>query len=421
MSAPSKTTPALPGTGASPASAPARKRVLFVDDETNILDLFCLMFNPATTPWDASYATSGKAALALMETQPFDVLVSDMRMPGMNGAELLSEVMERHPMTARLILSGYADQEEVARSVSAAHQFLRKPCDSLKLQSTLNRMCALDVFLDSDKLKALASKMTIVPSIPGVYFKVMQELESSRSSAESIGEIVAQDPSMTAKLLQLVNSAFFGISRKIAHPVEAVQLLGVGTVRSLALTIHAFSCFEQSKMTAFSVGALWNHSLETGVVARQLTRLAGFDAALAEEAFVAGLLHDLGKLMLAANLPQPYGEVLQAANSLAIPLVEAEQRTFQADHAALGGYLLGLWGLPVSIVEAVALHHTPRKAATRTFCPLTAVHVANAIQHARASATDETRALQLDMDYLAEVGVAEKIDGWRSTLASKAA
>src|ERR1043166_167647 len=147
--------------------------------------------------WELFFVNSGPAALTLMEKNTFDVVVSDMRMPGMNGAELLSEVMQRYPQTVRFILSGFAEQQTVVECVGAAHQFLMKPCDWKTLKAALTRVCALDVFLRNDRLKALVSKLSVLPSIPSVYFRVLKELQSPHANIGTIGEIVATDPAMT--------------------------------------------------------------------------------------------------------------------------------------------------------------------------------------------------------------------------------
>ena len=394
-----------------------KKRILFVDDELPILDLFSMMFRKVATDWDVALSRSGAEALALMDQQPFEVVVSDMRMPGMNGAQFLSKVMQRHPKTARLILSGYAEQEAVAKCIGAAHQFLMKPCDLATLQTTLKRVCSLDVFLRNDTLKALVVKMTVVPSVPSVYYRVLKELQSPNASAESIGEIVALDPGMTAKLLQLVNSAFFGFSRKVCNPSEAVQMLGIATVRSLAVSIHAFSCFEQSKVAFFSIGQMWNHSLHTGLYAQKIAQSARMGRPTTEEAFIAGLLHDLGKLMMCANMPDRYQQAQALAREKQITIRDAEQQVFGATHADVGAYLLGLWGLPVPIVEAVALHHQPLKAISRSFTPLVAVHVANVLDHEYTGEDGGAIASGLDQEFLKQVGVLDQVDDWRTQLA----
>jgi HD-like signal output (HDOD) protein len=397
-----------------------RKRILFVDDEPAILELYRLMFKAMNQEWDLSFARSGTEALAVMEKLPVEVVVTDMRMSGMNGAQLLNEVMQRYPKTVRLILSGYAEQEAVAKCVGAAHQYLMKPCDFPTLKSTLVRVCALDVFLRNDTLKQLVARMGALPSLPSLYFRILQELQSPNSSTERIGEIVAMDPAMTAKILQLVNSAFFGVRRKISNTAEAVQLLGVGTVRSLAISIHAFSCFDQAKLKQFPFEALWNHSLIVGVCAKKITQMHGDDAVMGDEAFIAGLLHDIGKLMMAANLSDQYRAASDLVTQKQIPAWQAEQQVFGADHSEVGAYLLGLWGLPVPIVEAVALHHCPAKNVNGAFCPLTAVHVANALHHEVSGLTaTEPRSL-IDLGYLAGLGLKDSLESWRQRFAEMA-
>jgi HD-like signal output (HDOD) protein/CheY-like chemotaxis protein len=401
----------------TPAPATTKKRILFVDDEAPILELFELMFKPMAEEWEMHFARSGPEALGQMEQQDFEVIVSDMRMPGMSGAEVLTVVIHRYPRTARLILSGYADHEAVAKCVGAAHQYLTKPCDVMTLKTTLARVCALDVFLKSEHLKSLVAQMSVLPSLPSLYFRVLEELQSPNSSIERIGELIALDPAMTAKLLQLVNSAFFGVRRKISNPAEATQLLGVGTVRALALSIHAFSCLDQNKFAEFSFERLWHHSLVTGLIAKKITELETPIAAAVEESFIAGLLHDLGKSMLLTNMADDYRKALALAGDRQIALWEAEQIVFGATHADVGGYLLGLWGLPAPIVEAVALHHHPAKGATRAFCALTAVHMANALEHERSSANDGLASARIDDSYLAELNFAGRLSAWRCMLA----
>ena len=393
-----------------------KKRILFVDDDQAVLELFRLMFKAMGGDWEIYFANSGLEALAQMEKCPFDIVVSDMRMPGMSGAQLLNELMQRYPKTARIILSGYAEQESVAKCIGATHQFLMKPCDVATLKATLTRVCTLDEFLSNEKLKALVARMEVLPSLPSLYFKILQELQSPFASIDRIGEIVALDLGMTAKMLQMVNSAFFGVSRKISDPTEAVQLLGVGTVRSLAISIHAFSCFDQAKLAEFSFERLWDHSVITGLFARKIAQSRGLDKAMEDEAFIAGLLHDIGKLMMISNVMEPYRSALLLAREKRITMWEAEQEVFGATHADVGAYLLGLWGLPLPVVEAVALHHGPSRNVSWEVSPLTAVHVANVLEHERSNTVFEGAPSELDEHYLTELGLWEEVPGWRKVL-----
>lgn len=400
-----------------PQARDAKKRILFVDDELSMLNLFQVMFEPMKEEWEIFVSQSGEEALGLLDKHSFKAVISDMRMPGMNGTEFLQKVIQRSPNTARFILSGYSDQEQVAQSIGAAHQFLHKPCSFASLKTTLTQVCALDVFLKNESLQALAAQMTTLPSVPSVYYRLLTVLHDPNGSMESVGKLVEQDPSLTAKLLQLVNSAFWGFSRKVTNAVEAANLLGVNTIRSLALGLNTFSCFAESKVSGLSINQMWNHSLRTGLMAKGITQLAEMGSPMADEAFVAGLLHDLGTLMLSVNLPKEFAQAQAIAQNERLESWQAEAKVFRATHANMGAYLLGLWGLPASIVEAVALHHEPLKSVHRDFSPLTAVHIANALEKQNAPETREASGNpKLDRHYLAEVGVDKFLAEWSSKL-----
>ncbi len=390
-----------------------KKRVLFVDDETMLLDLYKLVFEDEQDQWAINFAAGGKEALDLMSAEPVDVLVSDMRMPGMSGAELVQEVMQRHPRTSRLIMSGYADSEQIAQCLGATHQFIAKPFELSILRGTIGRVCALDSWLMDDTLRTLVAQMRSLPSLPSLYFRIMDALGSPDCSIEQIGAIIASDPSMTAKILQLVNSAFFGIARRISNPVEAVQFLGVGRVRSLVLSVHVFSCFDQAQLKNFSIDRVWKHSMSTGVVAQKIARMQKMDRAFVDETYVAGMLHDIGKVMLASSLPDLYEKAVALAAEEKVPLVEAERETFGITHAQVGAYLLGLWGLPITIVEAVAFHHDPEQSGVKSFSPLTAVHIASALERQISEPEANAAEIAINTDYLGELDLEDRVEAWR--------
>src|SRR5262249_55199978 len=159
------------------------------------------------------------------------------------------------------------------------------------------------------------------------------------------GQIVAKDMGLTAKILQLVNSAFFGLGRPIAHPEEAAMFLGSETLKALVLSLGIFSQFQHLRLTEFNVESLWKHSWTVGVLSKRLCELETARRVTTDEAFISGLLHDVGKLVLAGNYPERLEQNLRIARQQAIPLWEQENRTWGAGHAELGGHLLGLWGL----------------------------------------------------------------------------
>ena len=388
-----------------------KTRILFVDDEPIILELIALTLSSMKSEWETAFAKSAEEGLALFEKEPFDIVVSDMQLPGKSGAQLLNEIMQRYPATIRIILSGHGDQELVMKCVGATHQFLLKPFKLAELKAALNRINGLKERLHSPEIQRLVAKEQCLPSIPEVYFKILEALQDPDCLVEHIGEIVASDPALTAKLLQLVNSAFLGVAREVASADEAVMLLGTGTIRSLALTLHLFSAFKTSPGGDSSIEQVWSHSARVGRLAQLIARLESGNEKTMEEAFTAGLLHDVGKLVLAENPVIDYLALMAQARKTNQPFTEVERATLQATHAEVGAYLLDLWGLPMPIVEAVALHHEPGKTEELSFGPLTTVHVANAL--AQKTAAAETPPGSLDMEYLARLKLADRLPAWR--------
>ena len=394
------------------------KRILFVDDEPNVLDGLRRMLRPMRKEWEIAFAPGGEEALAILAGKHFDVVVSDMRMPGMDGAQLLSEVKQRHPQVIRVVLSGHSEKETILRSVGPTHQYIAKPCDPDQLRDIITRACALRDQLSEDALRDLVSQLSTIPSLPQTYTEIIEELQSPDASIKRVGQIVSKDVGMTAKILQLVNSAFFGLRHHVSNPSQAASFLGVDTLKALVLSVHIFSQLDNIKIEAFSLDTLWNHSAATGALAKRIAMAEGCAEQLRDLALLAGLLHDAGKLVLAANLPERYSGVLASAEGEGLELWEAERRILTNTHAEVGAYLLGLWGLPDPIVEAVAFHHNPSACLGDEFTPLTAVHVANALEHEADDTAEQQCEDRLDADYLTQLNRADRLPAWRELSAA---
>ena len=409
---------ALAASGDPVPTAAAKMRILFVDDEPSLLRVLQLGMRSMRDTWDMDFAQSGEEALALLEHKKFGVVVSDMRMPGMNGAQLLNHVLRHHPETVRIILSGYSELSELVKCVGLTHQFLEKPCSLEDLKDCLKRVTQIKARLANERICDLTAGLTNLPSLPEIYLEIADALQSPVASAQRIAELACKDPALAAKLLQIANSAYFGFSRKVFSVVEAVQLLGAGVIQSLALAVPIFSSFYRHKCPNFPIDQLWDHSVQTGALGERIFQHHVSDAHLMAQAFCAGLLHDLGKIILADGLPGEYAAVLRESRDTGAPLFEVERKCFQATHAEVGAYLLALWGLPIPLVEAVACHHHPRRCGTHELCLAGMVHIANALQHARGIHS-EIVASPVDTDYLRHVGLEEQFEAWRAELTAK--
>jgi putative nucleotidyltransferase with HDIG domain len=380
--------------------------VLFVDDEDRILQALKRMLRTMRQEWDMVFAQSGEEALRLMAGQSVDVLVTDMKMPGMDGAQLIEAVTRQYPETIRIILSGQASNEAFFKSIGCAHQFLSKPTDDITLKKAIQRAFTLRDILQNRNISNLTTEMDSIPSLPTLYADLMKELESPEPSMQVVGEIIEKDVGMSARILQVVNSAFYGLRRIISNPSKAVLLLGLENIRSLVLMVHVFSAIDNSKLPSdFSAEGIWEHSAEVSNLAKRIAQAENPNDKSGFEAQSAGLLHDVGQLILASNPSAHYDHVLDVAKEESIPIFKAEMKVLGATHAEIGAYLLGLWGLPSELVEAVAYHHNPCGSGREDFSTSMAVHIANAFANA-----DES---MIDQDCLKSLGLFQRLEHWR--------
>ncbi len=355
-------------------------RILFVDDEPRVLDGLRRSLRSKRKDWQLSFVSSGAEALEKIEKEPFDILISDIKMPNMNGVELLKEVSERKPEMVRIILTGYAEQDLSMKAVKIAHQYLTKPCESDHLIGIITQVLNLRKLMRNEKVISLVSSMRTIPSLPKFYQELLQELERQDTSIKRVSEIISKDMGMSAKILHVVNSPFFSTYRTVSNPLQAVSLLGLNTIRNLALTIHLFQAYE-NKTSVFDYNGLWKHSMSVAEIAKKIAIDAGSEKEMEDHAFVSGMLHDIGKVIMATEFPELYSEAMQDAINSNIELYEAEHKRFHTGHQEVAGYLLGIWGLPNEIVEPIAFHHIPSKGYNTGFSPLAAVHIANTVVH----------------------------------------
>ncbi len=286
-----------------------KKRILFVDDEPRILEGLQHRLRRQRRRWEMSFVGSGREALEVLAAESIDVIVSDMRMPQMDGVTLLRRVQNEHSRVVRIILSGHAELENAIRAVPVAHQFLNKPCDAGVLENVVDRACSLQALINDEVVRRTVGKIETLPSLPRVYSQLMTALSDENVSIVDVARILKQDMAMCAKLLQIVNSAFFRLSRSVARIEDAVTYLGFNTIKQLALTVEVFGWgSEHASLAGLSLEALQRHSLLVASIASRM-----FDEPQQrEDAFIAALLHDIGKLLLGMELPEYLESVVAA-------------------------------------------------------------------------------------------------------------
>jgi putative nucleotidyltransferase with HDIG domain len=396
-----------------------RKRVLFADEEITALHDLQRNLQPMRREWEMIFATSGTMALQILDEKPFDVLVSAARLSDLADGSLLAAVAVQHPQMIRIALCDRADREALVRTAGLAHQQLAKPCDPALITSQIRRTLALQTLLTDSALQTAVAQIGTLPTLPSLYLELVAELKAEEPSPERVARIIGADPAMNAKIIQMANSPFWGLRTTITQPREAVLFLGLATVSALVLSIHVFSCFDARRLASCKLSDFWSHSTMVSGYVRGIARFERCDPTLVGEATIAGLLHDLGKIVLANSLPAFYLESMKLAAAEKIPAWQAEQRVIGASHAEIGAYLLALWGLPQRVVEAVAWHHRPNESRVFTGKTIAMVHAANAIAHQHRAMTNHRGVnipnldwSAIDWNYLEALDLADHFNEW---------
>ena len=378
-----------------------KKRILFVDDEPAILAGLQNLLYKDRKRWQMVFALGGQLGLDEIRKEPFDIVVSDMRMPGVDGATLLNTVKDECPSTVRIMLSGHADREAIVRALPALHQLLSKPCDAATLRGAIERsLDGADVDRDA-RIRKIVGGVDKLPTPPDIYFELTRLMQSPTASVGDVSRVVTRDPALSAKLLQLVNSAYFGTGQVTTSIPQAVALLGTDRLRYIALTASVFSSPSGvDDVGGFSLSDMQRGAMRAAWLARTIA-----EPAIRDEAFASTLLHDVGHVVLAlsrGNESHAFHDRIQRGES---PL-EVELDLFGVTHADVGARLLAIWGLPSTIVDVVHYHHDPGSAPAPVRRLASIVHVAEvAVQHVPF-------ATQLNMPSLERAGCAHMVPTW---------
>lgn len=354
--------------------------ILFVDDEPQVLDGLRDALRRKRKAWHMQFAEGGEAALRVLAAGPVDVIVSDMRMPGMDGAALLDAVRERYPAVTRMVLSGHAERDQLTRAIGIAHQYLCKPCDGAVLIAAIERVLEARARSADPRVLELVGRIGSLPVAQGTYRRLSAAIARGDVRLDLVGAILEEDPGLAAKTLQLANSAFFGLKQPLSSIREAVQYLGFEQIRALVLTAQVFSAVDRSvSIAGFDVERWQAHSLATARLARALVMTPD----QRDEAFAAGLLHDVGIFVLALGMPEALAAAFHRVANSHARLPEIELEVIGITHAGIGAYFAGTWGLPNSVMLAIATHHeteAPEGVASLGLSTPRAVQVANLLQ-----------------------------------------
>ena len=348
-------------------------RVLFVDDEAHVLQGLKAMLYRRRGEWDMTFAEGGARAQDLLGTASFDVLVTDLRMPGIDGLTLLHYAKERAPGTVRIVLSGLAEADQPGRLAPVAHLYLSKPCEPQRLENAIARSLAARALVTSAAIRSRLGSAGVLPSMPATLARLEAALAQNPPSLPAVVAVLESDPGVAAKIMQVASSAFFRLPRSVTSVEQAVTHVGLPAIRALAGVAEIFAPAPRLP-ERFDLLRAQTHSVNVARVARALSPTA----ALGDRAFLAGLLRDVGSLLLAGQFPAEMDGMI-AAIAAGTPLADAEAQHIGISHGVAGAYLLSLWGLPDELVQSVAHHGAPVAARQDAFSAHAAVSIAECL------------------------------------------
>jgi len=349
-------------------------------------------------------------ALEAVKAKPPDLVVSDQLMPGLQGSQLLEEVRAISPTTVRVIMSGYVALNKLTL-ITSAHQYLAKPFDSAHLRQLIQRSFAARDRIKDGGLQKVITGLKSIPSLRQVHQSLLSELEDNRHASTSVGHLVSADAGLSIKVLQLANSPLFGQGELITSPVDAVICLGTDLVAALVFSQTLFRYYENLSQADIDVARIWSHCWEMAYLAQHFCREKGLTRKAGEEAFLAGLLHESGRLILSDNFPDQFHAACEAARRSRSPLAPRLRETFQTGAPQLTAWLLELWGLPVSVIDAIAALDKPEPPPHGAFSVPAALYIADCLA-GRKSPADAFVPEDLDPAYVTAVGCTGDIGAW---------
>lgn len=391
-----------------------KKHILFVDDNENIISGLKRQLRPYRNEWETYFADSAEQALSIMENQGMDLIVSDMVMAGMRGDELLKIVRSRYPATVRMILSGYTDEETLKCGMEVAHQYLSKPCSAEMLREVISQVFKIQACVNNPQIIAGIGDINQLPSLPKIYHELNAAIDDENTTSKDIAAIFSRDMVLSAKLLHLVNSPYFGMNRKISNLTEAINLIGVKKLSSLVLSVHVRSAFPVAGAEMELVMEyLWKDAARVSDLSLLIALAEDQPDDRPHQAYLGGLLHNLGLLIFLSRGGDLLKELVHKVKTTTTDVAVLEREVFGYDRCEAAAYVLSLWKIPPRIIEAILLHKKPNETEYDGVNALTAVHVASClIKPTTTKGNDRLFELDVNEDYLRRIKKLDRLPEW---------
>ncbi len=373
-----------------------KAKILFIDDHRNILDSLRLSLRSMRNEWDMSFAASGAEGLDIFETFLPDVVVTDMRMPNMDGTHVLRKIQKRKPDVGKIILSGYSDKETVIKNIQLANEYLSKPCKTQDLiEAIRNTLRTNDIILNPE-IKSVIAEIETIPASMVVYEQLIAELENQNTTSRAISEIIAQDVALTANIVRIINCTFFNFPKQVRDIDHAVQLLGPQTLLNIVKSSQIFEKFKEFDESEISLKMLWEHSLRVASLSKLIAASSDLTETNCSDCVVASMFHDIGKFIFASKMKHQFSKAIAMVREEKCSLDVAEKCILGSSHAEVGAYLLARWGFSHDQVSILRSHHDESVMDSQAVTPQMVLFVADCLDHDLVHIKDRFKRHTLD-------------------------
>lgn len=392
-----------------------KKNILFVDDSELVISGIQRQLRPMRDHWQMYFAFSGAEALELLTRQPMDLIVSDMMMSQMRGDELLKQVRKLYPGTVRMILSGYADEETLKSGLEVAHQYLSKPCSPDTLREVISQIFKIQQCLNNPKIANCIGDAQNLPSLPKIYDELKKAIADENTTTHDIAQIFARDMILSAKLLHLVNSPYFGLNRVISSLNDAINLIGVKKLINLVLSVHIKNAFPvKNPDTERYMEYLWQDAGRVAELAKLIAESEQQEDDRPDQAYLGGLLHNMGLLIFLSRGGDKLDKLMSQVKYSETPVPELETAIFGFTRSEAAAYVLSLWKIPPRIIESILLQNNPGDTDYHGVNALTAVHgAACLLKPSVMKDYDRLFDMSMDLDYLQRINKLERLPEWQ--------
>jgi putative nucleotidyltransferase with HDIG domain len=391
------------------------KRVLFIDSNEAILQAYKEQFQYKGEDWQTFFATDATTSMEILTYSAIDIVIADLRMPMVETEPLFLLIQKGWPKVVRVIVSPTSATSKDIDLISLSHRFITKPSNLEELETIIDSIYYLQRIVLSDETRKVASEIDSIPALPEIFKQLTEEINSSDPSMKRVGEIIARDVGLSADILKMINSPYFGLKNQVSSPEHATKLLGLEVVKGVALSASLMHSFALTGINMDRVESVVEHSLVTANITKLILESEKVSSVLVDMAFSAAILHDVGYLMFASSnvISEKYQGAIEISEANYRPLWEVEREILGTTHGEVGAYLLGLWGFPDAIVEAVAFHHTPGKSAGDSSMILCALHLADIFTDEIFPKLSFGSPGGVDYSFLERMHISSHKDSWR--------